>query len=1204
MEELLHKVNSIENDVIDEIYRKIQTLQEQRSCVVVYGESFELTHNFRKCLIQDVSAGKHSPVYKFTDHSSELDMRHDDDEKRSHSFIHNPGKNSKAKISHRRRRLPLEDTRENENGSTFQESVNILVLPELMNDDIMSEVQEAHPTSFVFIMNGATTERTQHTFQRVVSKIYYMCSRDDKFDPSSAMFVIHTDNVSNNNLKHSVLETFQQLWPGVCDQQIHLETLIGNFEIESAPFTPSHALIESFYVMIQETEHRKIRRTYLWLKSSIMSATIYIRSLIGQCVNAEEELESHHSAILERQEKLTQVYTDGIEILEVGVETKTQSLKESILTFLDTTSFDFKQTLKELKFSVDTMGAVDSSESDSENEIDIVILNGVLAELRKSVDIRDIVIATELGALQIIQTQFNLQHDEVEDIILNAVRTVTERNSEVNESDCNINVTHQLLSEIRTTQCVLDLLRMDEAFSQRQVEPSLQLGDQWTQNAGLHDKREQDDEDKLILKAISQLITRLVHCEEALNVVIEEFQAGARAYISSAKDKITRILSGNITMVNNISSCREVIQKCKVHMLHVMEELEPIRCMLEDFGSNYMEDDYSYSVNNCLEKDVLTSLLGQSDLLEANKDYLVQNKSSSDNNYFEGIWFKSHRSTITLNDSREQVLLKSYSNNFGKKVLISELAKLRCLESKFVAPFCGVFGKLASSRQSDEDILNDTYSHPGPVLIFRGDLVPCRMFLSSLEKSTSLEPNTSRPPDDMQAEFMITFVPSLLTALGYIHKLGLVHMELTLDTVTVETGTGVLKLCHICQPRTLTFRDGTADSYICFPPSVLQGGIYEAADDIYAFGLLLWEFLYPHRPPYTEQRGWALMTFIERCSTSETLERDLNMLEPSEGVFKILSGSLRFDKQKCILTPKDLLRQWRDLEGTTGFQIVIRSNLKRDIDLPILESPNNEDNERENVTNQDYLSVDAALVDNQLTVHPDLGQHEGAYRSTPPIVSDITVDPDLTFTSDDRMVNCATVKQSSILQAEFVDKTTGDNPNPPPIDPYDCSTRHYESVEATKPTLTGDQILTSKNRRLDRGAQSFSENLNSLPTLKADTLSRRRSKDDLERRHSFSTDAPNQIGKLLSAAGDKSQKQSGSLFYRLFRRMTPSKSYDFNHVYDEPPETQGKLRISKSERGSRVVPENDEVVVTTSQRVKSSSRGDVRVLSFRISQEM
>ncbi|CAL1547583.1 unnamed protein product, partial [Lymnaea stagnalis] len=127
----------------------------------------------------------------------------------------------------------------------------------------------------------------------------------------------------------------------------------------------------------------------------------------------------------------------------------------------------------------------------------------------------------------------------------------------------------------------------------------------------------------------------------------------------------------------------------------------------------------------------------------------------------------------------------------------------------------------------------------------------------------------------------------------------------------VERTTGDVKLCHICKPRNSALPKDTsvvkAEPYICLAPRVLRGRVYEPADDIYAFGLLLWELLYPQEPPYSEQRGWSLETFIERCSTTEMLQSDLIRFGPSEGVFKILSGSLQFDRENLIETSATIL---------------------------------------------------------------------------------------------------------------------------------------------------------------------------------------------------------------------------------------------------------------------------------------------------------
>ncbi|CAL1533152.1 unnamed protein product [Lymnaea stagnalis] len=850
MDGLLHQGHTLEPDIIQEVYHKIQTLQTHRSCVVVFGETSVVTNQFVKCLLEEVNMGAHPSVHKFMEHSSEKDAKHGDEEvRRTYSMVHSPSKISRAKISHRRRRLPLEDSRESDPGNIPQESVNLLILPEMVDDDVMSDVESAPATAFVFLLDEVQAEIHQKVrFKQVISNFHQMCSRDNTFDPTAAMFVIHAENFPpETQFTSYVSERLQRIWPGVCDRQVHLETFSRNSEMES-PYDSSNTLMDAFYSMVQETELRKIRQTYFWLKSAIPSATAYVRSLIGQCVRADGELEPYHGAASRRQERLMVGFTDGIQQLEEGVEKQTKKLKESMLQSLDTASDNVKKKLKGFKLRADkTTDGNSVGRGVQHGEIDLVILNSLLGELSKADEIRDIITATELELVNVIQTQFDLLGHEVGEIIRNAVCIERERASEFDESNVDSMEGKQPLwahDQILISHSVLDILRSDKKATDGHGETGEQLGDHWSLNDRLHEDRatldeelratlDEElratmDEELFMVTRVHHLTIRVKHCDEAINAVIEDYLARARAYVASAKYKIARILSDNVAVVEDLCSCRETFQEGKVHLIQVMEELEPIRYMLEEFGTNFMEDESSCSVNMSQGEIVLTPC---SDLWGTHQDSVGELCTDGDRNYFKGLWCRSQRTSVAINNRQENVLLRIYSQEVGQKVLISEVAQLRCLESSFTASFFGVLGKLNSEQDEEVPVWNGQLSSPWPVLIFRGDLVPCRMFVSILDQSKSNDSRSGWPAADSRAEFVMAFIASLLTALDYIHKYGLVHMELTLDTVMVERTTGDVKLCHICKPRNSALPKDTsvvkAEPYICLAPRVLRGRVYD-----------------------------------------------------------------------------------------------------------------------------------------------------------------------------------------------------------------------------------------------------------------------------------------------------------------------------------------------------------------------------------------
>ncbi|XP_019636106.1 PREDICTED: uncharacterized protein LOC109478780 [Branchiostoma belcheri] len=79
--------------------------------------------------------------------------------------------------------------------------------------------------------------------------------------------------------------------------------------------------------------------------------------------------------------------------------------------------------------------------------------------------------------------------------------------------------------------------------------------------------------------------------------------------------------------------------------------------------------------------------------------------------------------------------------------------------------------------------------------------------------------------------------------LEYLHKKGMVHIELSMDTVLVTTQE-TLKLTSPCEPRRPQLpetADTLASPYLYIAPEVLRGGVYKKSADMYSVGLMMWE---------------------------------------------------------------------------------------------------------------------------------------------------------------------------------------------------------------------------------------------------------------------------------------------------------------------------------------------------------------------------
>ncbi|XP_019633282.1 PREDICTED: uncharacterized protein LOC109476704 isoform X2 [Branchiostoma belcheri] len=111
-------------------------------------------------------------------------------------------------------------------------------------------------------------------------------------------------------------------------------------------------------------------------------------------------------------------------------------------------------------------------------------------------------------------------------------------------------------------------------------------------------------------------------------------------------------------------------------------------------------------------------------------------------------------------------------------------------------------------------------------------------------------------------------VIQILEGLLYLHCRGLVHAELSLDTVLVSME-GEVKLTNIGLPRYVAATNDTEDamlpSAVYLHPDVLQkGGHYESYCDMYGLGLMMWEIWYGRRVYDGESLAHLLSTLGTR----------------------------------------------------------------------------------------------------------------------------------------------------------------------------------------------------------------------------------------------------------------------------------------------------------------------------------------------------
>jgi eukaryotic-like serine/threonine-protein kinase len=168
-------------------------------------------------------------------------------------------------------------------------------------------------------------------------------------------------------------------------------------------------------------------------------------------------------------------------------------------------------------------------------------------------------------------------------------------------------------------------------------------------------------------------------------------------------------------------------------------------------------------------------------------------------------------------------------------------------------------------------------------------------------------------------------VRQLAGALDYLHARGLVHGDLKTANVLIDGG-GHALLADLDTLKPVGTARVSTDSYSPFTASPQQraGDTVQIADDIYAFGALLYELLCAHPPGYTHNGTAApatgqarvevlpvqpapatLLELTSRCLASEVTERPPSMQQIAAELEALEPGSLGAGNKPPILTPPD-----------------------------------------------------------------------------------------------------------------------------------------------------------------------------------------------------------------------------------------------------------------------------------------------------------
>ncbi|XP_063436025.1 uncharacterized protein LOC134717044 [Mytilus trossulus] len=698
-----------------------------------------------------------------------------------------------------------------------------------------------------------------------------------RFDPSCAMFICNQwDLVSEKDKVYEhIVGRLRKIWPNFDEEKVKtISSFKAKAEMEidqdyiTSDFQDVLDLLRSIY---SQALNERVKVTYKWMKTLLLRSVHHMKTMVKQLNCSDDKMINKMREANENLEKLKNESVDVITSLRDMINKQSYHICGLFREYLKLPVVRMAITQwieQELpsEFILDQDGqptAVKKEWMDLKTEIDGLIIERIAIELDKweeengTIDSLESLVIFEIqqkvlgltNEVTKVETELHSStgsRDSIESIPKPASRRDSRR-----ETVCS---TYFGKMQLEDNQYYLSVLARNKVFQpMKKVMRIFPGANKWKVYANSKCAYAKGRSEKL-LKTFTEPCRKE---EDPLKIVIDCFMEGAKQTLDKSILEIPNLIKSNQDIFSHVLTCkRDVAKNLRVYE-EMMKELEVLKRLLADYGAGYIFiEDFKPNELQIIDPNDAT---GRSTTPFKISEFLM-NMSSSQTSTIQqcprGLWTAHQRGLLKRENSEEKVTIKIYLPSCNIDKCYSEIAKLRLLEHSNVAEFLGI--------QNSESYF--------PAMVYNKSL---RTLRHQYEKHSG-HLNISN------------LLQEVTMGLQYLHRHGMVHMELNMNTVMLDSA-GNIRLTGGCLPRKADLpgnqEQHISGDFVYLAPEVLRGDLYTASADAYAFGLLMFDMM-SKTPAFDSQRKMSLDLFIKRINPREMIRREADL--PDDAIDIIL----------------------------------------------------------------------------------------------------------------------------------------------------------------------------------------------------------------------------------------------------------------------------------------------------------------------------